>query len=306
MADESTPVDGDQQVKSLRGVLRASLNGLGQIMFQDSPVTGLFFLVGIAVVSPLMAAGAAGGALLGTLTANGLRYDAGDIRDGLYGYNASLVGIALLAFHEPGLRTFVVSAASCVFATVLTHAMRQRLPVPAYTAPFIVTTWLALFVAARLNLPPIVHAAAPSESETLPVTVAVVRGISEVMFQANVLTGVLFVVGILLRSWKGAVWAVVGSLLGLLSGLENNDPQQNLSLGIYGYNAALAAMALALYRRSILMPIVGAVLSVPITEKFPMLGLATLTAPFVLACWTVIGLDRLDAALDRTRLSTEG
>ena len=88
-------------------------------------------------------------------------------------------------------------------------------------------------------------------------------------------------------------------MVGLLIGLENHAPKENLALGIYGYNAALAAMALALYRRSILLPIVAAVVSVPITEKFPQIGLAPLTAPFVIASWVVIALDRLDRKLDR-------
>jgi urea transporter len=275
-------------------------------MFQNSAVTGLFFLAGIAVASPLMAAGAAAGAVVGTVTARLLRYDAGDIRAGLYSYNASLVGLALLAFYEPAPLTYLVAIAGCAASTALTHVMRQRLPVPAYTAPFVVMTWLSLFVAGRLNLTAVVHAASPSAEESLPFAEAVVRGVSEVMFQANVLTGVLFLVGILLCSWKGAVWALAGSLLGLLTGLEQHDSVQDLSLGIYGYNAALAAMALALYRRSILLPVIAAVVSAPITEKFPLLGLATLTAPFVLASWIVIGLDRIDAFLNRASPGTAG
>jgi urea transporter len=136
------------------------------------------------------------------------------------------------------------------------------------------------------------------------VTEAILRGISEVMLQANVLTGAVFVMGILLSSWKGALWAVAGSLLGLVVGIEHQVPQPSLSLGIYGYNAALAAMALALYRRSVLLPIVAAVLSVPITEKFPLTGLATLTAPFVLASWAIIAMDRFDDTLNSEK--TEG
>jgi urea transporter len=118
-----------------------------------------------------------------------------------------------------------------------------------------------------------------------------------VMFQANVLTGILFIVGIALRSWRGAVWALVGSLMGLMTGLSHAAPEPNLSLGIYGYNAALAAMAMALYRRSVTLPLFAVILSVPVTEIFPVIGLPTLTAPFVIACWAVIGMDKLDRKL---------
>lgn len=303
MADYATSSERVPYVKRISRSAIPVLAGVGQIMFQNSALTGIFFLAGIAVASPLMAGGAAIGSLIGTLTAWLLRYDPQEIRDGLFGYNASLVGIAVLVFHQPVAIAVIIAIAGAAVSTVLTHTMRQRAPIPAYTAPFVVTTWLALYVAKELNVPAVVQAAAEPETG-LPVTAAVVRGISEVMFQANVLTGVLFITGILLCSWKGAVWALVGSLLGLVIGMELNTSEQDLSLGIYGYNAALAAMGLALYRRSVLLPMVGAVLSTPITEKFPLLGLPRLTAPFVLSCWIVIALDKIDASLNEARKPT--
>ncbi len=272
------------------------LTGLGQIMFQDSALTGAFFLTGIAVVSPLMAFGAALGAVVGTVTAYLCRIELSEIRDGLYGYNSGLVGIALLANDRPQALTFALIAAGSILASLMTWAMRRRIPFPIYTTPFIVTTWLALYVAQQQGLAAVPPPVAPDVGLNFPAAVA--KGISEVMFQANVLTGALFVVGILISSWKGAAWSVIGSIVGLLTGLSVQAPETNLSLGLYGYNAALAAMALALYRKSILLPIVAAVISVPITEKFPLLGLQTLTAPFVLASWAVMALDQIDAKLN--------
>ena len=273
----------------------APLTGLGQIMFQDSAWTGAFFLTGIAIVSPLMAAGAALGAIVGTLTAFLLRYDREEIRDGIFGFNASLVGIALIFRYQPHFLTFALIIAGAAVSTLLTREMRRRVPFPTYTTPFIVTTWVALSLAQELSIPPVVQPA--EQAGTLDIAAAVVRGVGEVMFQGSVLTGALFIVGIALSSWRGAVWALVGSLIGLLTGLSHGAPEPNLSLGIYGYNAALAAMAMALYRRSVTLPIFGAILSVPVTEVFPAIGLPTLTAPFVIACWCVIGMDRLDRKL---------
>lgn len=280
----------------------APLTGLGQIMFQDSPWTGAFFLTGIAIVSPVTAAGAALGSLVGTLAAMLLKYDEKEIRDGIYGFNASLVGIALIFRYQPHFLTFVLVIVGAAVSTTLTREMRRRVPFPTYTTPFIVTTWVALFMAQEFSIPPVVHPAEPEG--TLDIAAAVVRGVSEVMFQANVLTGILFIVGIALRSWRGAVWALVGSLVGLLTGLSHAAPEPNLSLGIYGYNAALAAMAMALYRRSVTLPLFAVILSVPVTEIFPVIGLPTLTAPFVIACWAVIGMDKLDRKLYRAQPPT--
>lgn len=269
------------------------LTGLGQIMFQGSALTGTFFLTGIVIVSPLMAAGALAGSLIGTITAYILNYEHKEIRNGLYGYNAALVGIAMFAKYEPQPYTIGLAVAGCIVATLLTFQMRRRLPVPTYTAPFIVITWVSYYFAVALNITA-VPVPQTNLDQPLDLTAAVVKGISEVMFQANVMTGVLFIVGILLNSWRGAIWAVVGSFLGLMIGMSHSAPSTNLSLGIYGYNAALVAMALTLYRPSFLLPIVGAIISVPFTEELPTVGLPTLTTPFVMASWTIIALDRLD------------
>ena len=59
MDGSPAPMDRPQSVGVQPQDLVSPLTGLGQIMFQDSPSTGAFFLAGIAIASPLMAAGAA-------------------------------------------------------------------------------------------------------------------------------------------------------------------------------------------------------------------------------------------------------
>lgn len=292
METGSPPVNQSPSLDLQTEDLVSPLTGLGQIMFQDSPWTGAFFLTGIAIASPLMATGAAIAVLVGTLVAYLLRYDRSEIRDGLYGFNAGLVGIALLFNYEAHALNFLLIIVGAAISTLVTREMRRRVPFPTYTTPFIVTTWVAMFVAQRLEIPAVVH---PSAPETMDVSEAIVKGISEVMFQANMVTGMLFLVGILLNSWTAALVAVAGSLVGMLVGVSHHDPVGNLALGIYGYNASLAAMAMTLYRRSLLLPIAAAFISVPITEHFSATtGLAPLTAPFVLASWLTIALDKAD------------
>ncbi len=74
---------------------------------------------------------------------------------------------------------------------------------------------------------------------------------------------------------------------------------ENVALGLYGYNATLAAVALFLWRRSLIYPILGILLSVPLTKLFPVIGLPALTAPFVLATWIVLALGWLEGKLFR-------
>ena len=77
---------------------------------------------------------------------------------------------------------------------------------------------------------------------------------------------------------------LLGSVVGMLVGSYHAtaaaralDPEslverallENVALGLYGYNATLAAVALFLWRRSLIPPLLGILLSVPLTELVP-------------------------------------
>ena len=289
--------------------LRSVLRGVGQVFFQENALTGACFLVGIALGSPLMALGGAVGAIIGTAVARLLKFNESEVSAGIYGFNSTLVGIATLFFFRPGVMSSLLLVAGCVLATVLTWLARKHVPFPTYTAPFIVTTWVLFFLGKALSVPP-VEPGGPLEGAG--VIQAVAHGVSQVMFQASVWTGLLFLVGIALSNWEHAVWVAVGSIMGMLVGSYHAtaaarilDPESlverglldNVVLGLYGYNATLAAVALFLWRRSLIPPLLGMLLSILLTDLIPMLGLPALTAPFVLATWLVLAFGWLDRRL---------
>jgi len=77
-----------------------NLRGVGQVMFQDNPLSGALFLAAIAWGSfaagvPQVLFGGLLAVVAATLTAQWLRVDAAGLGAGLYGYNAYLVGLAL-------------------------------------------------------------------------------------------------------------------------------------------------------------------------------------------------------------------
>jgi urea transporter len=132
------------------------------------------------------------------------------------------------------------------------------------------------------------------------------------MFQASLWTAILFLAGIAISDWKHACWVLLGSIVGMLIGSHHAmvavkalDPESlaertildNVALGLYGYNATLAAVALFLWRRSLIRPLLGMVFSVALTELIPLLGLPALTAPFVLATWLVLAFGWIDGRL---------
>jgi len=291
--------------------LRSVLRSVGQVFFQENALTGGCFLVGIAVSSPLMAVGGAVGAIIGTATARVLKFDEKELTAGIYGFNSTLVGIATLFFFRPGVMSSFLLIGGCVVATLLTWLARKYVPFPTYTAPFIVTTWVLFLLGKALSVS-LVEPGGPLEGAV--VVQAVAHGVSQVMFQASLWTGLLFLVGIALSNWEHAVWVLVGSIVGMLMGSYHAtaaarvlDPESlverglldNVALGLYGYNATLAAVALFLWKRSLIPPLLGMLLSVLLTDLIPMLGLPALTAPFVLVTWLVLAFGWLDRRLVR-------
>jgi urea transporter len=74
------------------------LRGVGQVMFQNNPLTGLIFLAGIFVNSGKLGGLGLLGLAASTLTAYLLGADRALIRNGLFGFNGILVGIGLAFF----------------------------------------------------------------------------------------------------------------------------------------------------------------------------------------------------------------
>lgn len=279
---------------------RVILRGLGQVMFQRNEFTGLLFLAGMAIASPWVAVGAAAGAVIGPLVALLLRFDRGEILDGLYGYNAALVGAAALSFLQFTPLTWGLALVGASVSVPLTWLLRRVVPFPTYTTAFVLTAWGLLFVADGLGdrqpeAPPKPATAVDARPRWERFAAQVADGIAEVMFGANVATGACFLAGLAIGSWRHALVAVVGASLGTIVAAYHHDPQAQLDLGLYGYNAALAAIAGWLARPSWLAVIVAAAASVPLVEFFPAgLGFPALTAPFIMAAWIVLAILALD------------
>src|SRR5262249_17953119 len=151
--------------------------------------------------------------------------------------------------------------------TLVTWLARKYLPFPTYTGPFIVTTWAVYFLGIALGAAR-VEPGGPIEGAWF--VWAVPHGVSQVMFQASICTALFFLVGIAINDWQHASWVLFGSIVGALVGVYHAsgaasrlDPEslitrglyENIALGLYGYNATLAAVALFLWRRSTIPPI---------------------------------------------------
>ena len=317
------------------GVVDTLLRGVGQVMFQNNPLTGLLFLVGIFVNSAKLGGAGLLGLAASTLAAYLLAADRTLIRAGLFGFNGILVGIALAFFFEFDFLLAVYIVLGAAVSTIVMMALINLLTpwdMPALTAPFVLTAWLLLFAVYRFDFlrptaliaPATLHPGAAVQTDlrelatgTGGLTAAnlahsLFRGVGEVMFEDNLLTGVIFLVAILVNSRISALFAVLGSAVALLTALALGANGFAIYHGLYGFNAVLCAIALGglffvLTWKSAIYALLAAVFSVvafaAIAVLLSPIGMPALTAPFVLTTWLFLWPKASFAALQPVALA---
>lgn len=294
-------------------VVDVLLRGAGQVMFQNSPWTGLFFLLGIAWASwradtPEVVIGALTGLCTGTLAACLLHAPREEIDAGLHGYNGILVGCALPVFFGSGLMCWALVVAGAFFSTVIMMAVSGFLRswrVSAMTGPFVFTTWFILLSSysfAHISIAALPAPAPPSQiSGALALTpgpealfLASFTGISQVFLIDNAVTGVIFLAGIAASSPFAALLGWGGSVLAIAAALVLGADGQSIEAGLYQFSAVLTAIGLGsvFYRtsRSVLAyAFLGTAFTVvaqgALNAALSPLGIPTLTFPFVIAAW---------------------
>ncbi len=101
--------------------------GIGQVMFQNNAFSGLLMLIGIFLNSWEMGILAVSGNIISTLTAHFSGYGRDDINNELYGFNGTLVGMAVGVFMELSLSSLLLMAvASCMSTWIVQLFNLQR------------------------------------------------------------------------------------------------------------------------------------------------------------------------------------
>ena len=290
-----------------------NLRGIGQVMFQDNPLSGALFFA--AIVWGSLAAGVPQVAICGalavvvaTLTAQWLRVDTAALRAGLYGFNGFLVGLALATFIAPGplLWTYVAlgAAVSVVTMTATANALKA-LGVPTLTFPFVLVTWLLLlatygFAGLGGDALPAEDVIAPYESvATAQLGVgdflqATLFSISQVFLKASIFAALLFLAGLAVNSIAAAVAAVGGAALAVVTAHLLGAESDLITGGLLGFSPVLTAVALGTVfhppgMRVAAYAALGTIFTVIAQAAFNValtpLAIPALTGPFVLVTW---------------------
>lgn len=300
-------------VESSSGVLDfgdAVLRGVGQVMFQNNAFAGAIFLVGVFLNSVLFGVAAIVGAVASTTMAYLVGADRAQIRAGLHGFNGTLVAIALAYFLRSEIVTWVYIVAAAAASTVVTAALSSLLGNrrPVLTAPFIVVALAFVLAADRFGA---LHTTGLLPTAGLPMgTTAVVgivgtdtlvsgffKGIGEIFLQDSALSGAVLLAGLLVSSRVACAAAAMGSLIGMLVAWRMGATEESIRLGLFGFNPALTAIALASVFLALdlatavytmLAVVLTAVVFASVSAALLPIGMPALTAPFALVTWAFL------------------
>lgn len=293
--------------------VRIVLRGIGQVMFQESAWTGLFFLIGIFWGSyqnhvPQVAWGAVVGVVASTVAGlmMGTNSSYIDGRSGLWGFNGVLVGCAFPTFLGNNWMMWL----SLVLCAMITTWVRKGFnnvmaawKVNSFTFPFVFMTWMFLFAARyfqslgpyglatpEITVPEVGHLAAGFAD----IIVYWLKGVAQVFLIDSWVTGIFFLVGLFLCSRWAAFWAALSSAVALAIAILFKGDPDTLSAGLFGFSPVLTGIAVGctFYKvnwRSALWALAAVLATVFIQAAMDTMmlpyGVPTLTAPFCITTW---------------------
>ena len=264
-----------------------SLKGLSQIMLQDNALTGLLFLVGVLIGSINMGIAIIVSVCVATFAAKLFKFETSDISKGLYGFNAALVGVALILFCKPTLIIWCCIVIGAIISTVIQHFFITN-KIAVFTLPFVLVTWAILFII-NLFLPELNIAASPANAYHETDFGFAFRGYGQVIFQDSLLAGVLFFVAVFINKPLAALYGLAGSVIAVFISQPFSIPIENVNLGLVSYNAVLCAIVFAGNKtKDGIWVLISVVLTTIISQFMTTLSFPQLTFPFVAASFTTL------------------
>jgi urea transporter len=265
-------------------LLQAYLNGYGQILLQSDYRSGILVLSGILYGSWIEGLAAMTGGMVGLATARAFRFPPDKIAQGLYGFNAALVSVALTHFFglSPLLAGFLILGS--FLSTLLMH-LGLVCRIPPYTFPFILITWLVCLFSPSFTM--IAHS--EKVYQVSYILLSIPYGMAQVVLQGNIISGCLFFLAILIHSRVAALFALGGVLAGTWIACIMGMPSSQISTGVFGYCSVLCALAwVGTTWYQALFAFLGVLISCLLLWLMLDLGIQPLTFPFVVSTWMLL------------------
>ncbi|XP_051279544.1 urea transporter 2 [Dicentrarchus labrax] len=235
------------------------LRGAAQVMFVNNPLSGLIIFAGLILQNYWWALNGFVGTLFATISALILQQNRGAIAAGLYGYNGILVGLLMAVFSNKGdwywwlLLPNIFMSMMCPIVSSALASINSRWDLPVFTLPFNILVCLHMVATGHYNHHfPQVHIQPRSELPNITwaeidvakLFMSVPVGIGQVYGCDNPWTGGIFIISLFISSPITCVHAVLGSAVGMVSGLALAAPFGDIYFGLWGYNCVLACIAI--------------------------------------------------------------
>lgn len=308
MASQHTAVASGPARESLKGTALGALRGVGQVDFQAGVWTSLVILAALWVESWEMGLFAVIGAVVSTLTARLLAVPHDTVAQGLMTYCGVLGAIAMVVYLGNHPSTYVMAVASAIMCTLITATLNHLLNpfgLRAFTGPFCLVALVMVLGAPSFER--IWHGTPATAVTPATPTSPVVdwtdlwqgffSNVSQIFFASTWYVGLIMLVGLFLAGWRVGVFAVVGSVTGILTAWALGAPAALIGEGIYGYNAVLTSLAFGVvllrpavwnYGFTVVAAAATTALTAAVSVFFKTFGSHTFTWPFNITTWALL------------------
>ena len=250
---------------SVRNLISSVLNSYSVIFFFNSRLMGMILLITTffnfwAGLSGLFSV------ILTIIIASSMGFDASRIKQGIYSFNALLTGIGMGTFFEPGPAFFALLLLAVLFSLMLSVTLGGWLGkngLPFLSIPFIFSFWLILLPSGQLSNLGLTQRNVFWMNEmysvggktlldffqtidNLPVNRMVIvylRSLSSIIFQDNLLTGVLIFISLIVCSRIAFLLSVTGFLTAYAFAHIAGSEMAGMSFYNIGANYILVAIA---------------------------------------------------------------
>uniref|UniRef100_H3DD80 Solute carrier family 14 member 2 n=1 Tax=Tetraodon nigroviridis TaxID=99883 RepID=H3DD80_TETNG len=288
------------------------LRGASQVMFVNNPLSGLVIFAGLILQNYWWALNGFVGTLSATVSALILQQNRGAIAAGLYGYNGILVGLLMAVFSNKGdwywwlLLPNVFMSMMCPVVSSALASINSRWDLPVFTLPFNILVCVHMVATGHYNryFPQVLiqpRTQVPnitwSELDVAKLFMSIPVGIGQVYGCDNPWTGGIFIISLFVSSPITCAHAVLGSAVGMVSGLALAAPFADIYFGLWGYNCVLACIAIGgmfyaltwqVHLLALTCAFFCAYLSSAIANIMSAFGLPACTWPFCLSALTFL------------------
>lgn len=304
----TSQVKGNFKPYAMQDWVKVIFHSYSQVVLLENVISGILILIGIAIYDINLAILSLIANVIGNVVAILMTDDRDSVVSGLYGFNAVLVGIASGVFFF-GTDSYIAAIVGALLTTPLTliiNKLFNRLELPGFTFPFIVMTWFLILLSFSGNLlntqqsaqlvGNVVH---PTDSLVFPDILF--KGIGEIFLLDSVWSSLVILAAFVVVDWKLAVKIIGVILLTIAIGYIFQVNFATLSLGLMTYNSILTLMGIETFSRTtslrrlglVLLGVVFAVLTdMAMPPILGLVGLPTLTFPFVLVTWGMLYMER--------------